>query len=926
MEGHRAVLALTASVEAMDPHVVAGAPTPRLVLLAHADLVVVVARWQRLGAQLAALRARLHEVCIDAAIVVGEVLALEALAGGVLPTLDALAVLTIGAGGLVVILAVLDLLRGGLADTACQRAIRLELGLVASRRPLLALEALPRGTQPRADALLVGALLVVLGLGRRHAGLACLPALARRLPAVVGASIVARHDALLDVRAIVGAATAVLVFPDLAVLASRGIRLALVLRCVLVQRLGGGASLARPRAVAFRNATVVRARVGDGHVATLDVLAIGRAAMPVLVTPPLAVHADGRIRRRAGLARPRAMALPRPAVVLACRIAGHDALADVVAVGETAVAIFVTPRLVVRTRCRRPGASLARLLAMARGLAAVVRTSVGAGEVALLDVRAVSWAAVPVLVLPLLAVRALLLLRLLGLCLGLLRRRRGCIFRRCLLLALGLHLRRGRQRDGGAASMGACGLRVLVHAGVAAGEGRHRRAVAAAPGAEVLADVADVRVGVAMPLRRDDGARHAADLHVPVVAAGATAAGADERGAREHRRALVARLRAEVLLDAVLLATHGDRSRGAVALAGKRAAALEVGDEEVAVGARPGAFVHAVGELGPRPDCRELRRAGRAVDVHDRRLVRDPLHDDDHLRGGVHEGPSGLQASVLLRGRVARHVDQLRVRGVLVLKHRIHARGLACGLPEGEVEVTGVLVQAQLDANQLARQRTGLRVEGLDDEPIVQLGHGCVVDLDHARPRQPMQLQLVAQAIRQALDVGVVAHPVQRVAILQEAAARMRQPEVVPQLVHCDHDLEVLAEDFASVAHRTLRPDPRHALRAGRRLLRRDGVHQVVVAGVIHRAIPEVPIQRLHRTIVQAREWPTFGFVSPARLRESDDLWHHVDRQLQLSPTHLPERLRDPGEDPLPVVARLQGLLAHRLLRDVSLHPIHDDH
>mmetsp|Transcript_107517 Transcript_107517/g.309522 ORF Transcript_107517/g.309522 Transcript_107517/m.309522 type:complete len:213 (+) Transcript_107517:219-857(+) len=181
----RVRVASAASGLAMLRQVGLGAPPPRFVLFARTRLEVVMALGAHIhggAAQLAALRARLHELGVVAAIVCREVLAAEALAGGLQPAVDALAVpaVAVGFGGSSFV-GLGDLGRGwrilldrdaagplpAVAQAASLRAVVPDSLLPAPRWPVGAGEALASLLLPLPDALLILAYAGRLGDLRR---------------------------------------------------------------------------------------------------------------------------------------------------------------------------------------------------------------------------------------------------------------------------------------------------------------------------------------------------------------------------------------------------------------------------------------------------------------------------------------------------------------------------------------------------------------------------------------------------------------------------------------------------------------------------------------------------------------------------------------------------------------------------------------
>mmetsp|Transcript_53803 Transcript_53803/g.155296 ORF Transcript_53803/g.155296 Transcript_53803/m.155296 type:complete len:461 (-) Transcript_53803:2240-3622(-) len=387
---------------------------------------------------------------------------------------------------------------------------------------LLAMEALAGRLQPRLDALIVLAVAVLL---RQLLLLLALQVRIQRGVRTFGGQAVGRAEAA-RLRAVVSEGR--LVAPRgplraLEALASRPLPfldalLVLAARSVVLDGLGqlsGWACLARLLAILGRLAATVLASELSGQLAALDVLGVGLATVAVLVAPLGAILALDCSAVRGVLGRARA----------------------------------------------------ARLPALVRRRAVAILASLLLRELALRDVLAVCLATVAILILPGLVILALLLLLVVA-CVGVrsdARRRRGLR----LLRGDG----RGRLAD---EAVRAHGRGVFEGArGAGALELGLRGAVAAARRAEGLTDRADVRVRVAVAFRRDDGARHAVDHHVLVGAAARVAVGlADDRRARQGRRAGLAGLGTEVRADAVLLSAQGDRGGSAPVVVGERGAAV----------------------------------------------------------------------------------------------------------------------------------------------------------------------------------------------------------------------------------------------------------------------------------------------------------------------------------------------------------------
>mmetsp|Transcript_137 Transcript_137/g.447 ORF Transcript_137/g.447 Transcript_137/m.447 type:complete len:253 (+) Transcript_137:639-1397(+) len=232
------------------------------------------------------------------------------------------------------------------------------------------------------------------------------------------------------------------------------------------------------------------------------------------------------------------------------------------------------------------------------------------GDVALVDLAAVAVGVAPRRVVVALAALLLLLLPL-------------------LLLALGGREARGGRRSRGARPHPARARRRRVReASRRAAEGGLRRALAAAPGAELAANVPGRRAAVAKARGSRLRAGPAADPDPSVCA---SSAGPHHRRASQGSLTLVAAHRAQLRADGVLLAAHSDLPVGAIPGRCQPRAAIVLRDDEIAVGASAWTLVHAIAEFSSRTNGCDVLRARGFVQVQGRSMLVHGLNSDDDL-------------------------------------------------------------------------------------------------------------------------------------------------------------------------------------------------------------------------------------------------------------------------------------------------------
>mmetsp|Transcript_109436 Transcript_109436/g.288644 ORF Transcript_109436/g.288644 Transcript_109436/m.288644 type:complete len:468 (-) Transcript_109436:25-1428(-) len=150
----------------------------------------------------------------------------------------------------------------------------------------------------------------------------------------------------------------------------------------------------------------------------------------------------------------------------------------------------------------------------------------------------------------------------------------------------------------------------------------------------------------------------------------------------------------------------------------------------------------------------------------------------------------------------------------------------------------------------------------------------------------------------------------------------MEQPEVVSQLVDRHHDLEVVGERLAAVAHGALLPHVGHALGARRPHLWGDHVDKIVAVEAV---AADRALHGLLRRVVEPGEGEVRRGVPVPVAGVPDHLGHDRDVDAELSVRHLPEVLVYSREDLVPVVGdRVRLLLRVRRERLVTLLPVHD--
>mmetsp|Transcript_49223 Transcript_49223/g.142667 ORF Transcript_49223/g.142667 Transcript_49223/m.142667 type:complete len:222 (-) Transcript_49223:335-1000(-) len=216
------------------------------------------------------------------------------------------------------------------------------------------------------------------------------------------------------------------------------------------------------------------------------------------------------------------------------------------------------------------------------------------------------------------------------------------------------------------------------------GAGRHGPgALAAGDGAEVLAHGGAALGLIAAPSAGGDlAAALAADLDVPVFA---TALDLQWRVV-DHAVTLAALLRADVRAYGVLVPLQRDGASAAVSLR-LEVRAVVGRDQPIRILAGHWALRLPVGESCLSVDLGNVPGA-RLEDV-DLGIGLCHLHDlHCQLVRLVEVNPTNPEAGILLRGRVARRVDELRVRLVLLLLHQEDAAAVALGAgPEGNPQV-----------------------------------------------------------------------------------------------------------------------------------------------------------------------------------------------------------------------------------------------
>mmetsp|Transcript_62661 Transcript_62661/g.141390 ORF Transcript_62661/g.141390 Transcript_62661/m.141390 type:complete len:258 (+) Transcript_62661:1725-2498(+) len=249
---------------------------------------------------------------------------------------------------------------------------------------------------------------------------------------------------------------------------------------------------------------------------------------------------------------------------------------------------------------------------------------------------------------------------------------------------------------------------------------------------------------------------------------------------------------------------------------------------------------------------------------------------------------------------MARRINEFRVCLILVLlRQEDSTSGSFRAGPVGYPEVAGVRRQRNTHPRDLASLRLGLDVVRRDDRDCAEAGEILIRDAVDELAAEPAEGVDVANAVVQADDIGVVAHPVEGVAILKCRGRGMQQAKVVPKLVDCHHDLEVVRDGLTAIAHGALLANPRHSLGASGLHLGRNDVDEVVVIE------PVVGPRTLHGVpgcIIQGRKWHLAGCVTIPVSRVAGHLRHESDVQAELTIRHLLEKLVHLGKDLVLVV------------------------
>mmetsp|Transcript_126603 Transcript_126603/g.405308 ORF Transcript_126603/g.405308 Transcript_126603/m.405308 type:complete len:503 (+) Transcript_126603:1826-3334(+) len=369
-------------------------------------------------------------------------------------------------------------------------------------------------------------------------------------------------------------------------------------------------------------------------------------------------------------------------------------------------------------------------------------------------------------------------------------------------------------------------------------------------------------------------------------------------------------------------------------LQGARAEALvaQVGttfaDDEVRVLARQRALGLSVGEQAPGPNaCHCMCDLRHPVDVHLRVLVGLLDNFDDDLVRTVHVRPPLTHVRVLLRIAVASRIHELRVGVVLrLVDDEDPAVALLQRGAVAHVDVLGVVAQGDPHADDVPRLWLRAQVVGRECHHVVDAVNVRIGDVHDVLGGDPAQLALVAQAVVQPGNVRIVAHPIERVAVLEGLRARVRQAQVVAQLMDRDHDLKAVGNRLTTVANCAPGTNPSDAFGAHWVHLGVDDVNQVVVPKGELVTELGVALQGVPRFVVERREGQPAGqLVSVPRV--VDHLGNEGDVQLKLAVGHLRELPLDLWENLLLVKRKRVGILL-RIGRQrlISGFPVHDQH
>mmetsp|Transcript_1378 Transcript_1378/g.2779 ORF Transcript_1378/g.2779 Transcript_1378/m.2779 type:complete len:319 (-) Transcript_1378:128-1084(-) len=274
---------------------------------------------------------------------------------------------------------------------------------------------------------------------------------------------------------------------------------------------------------------------------------------------------------------------------------------------------------------------------------------------------------------------------------------------------------------------------------------------------------------------------------------------------------------------------------------------------------------------------------------------------------------------------MTRGVHELRVHLHLVLIDHVDASVLELGRSAvRHINITIIVTEGDQNSHLavwLRRQIERCQLHFGIGVPDVGVRH-----LHHMLLRHPAELVQIPQSVVQSSDIGIVAHPIKRVAVGQTVGSSVEQPEVVSQLVNCNHHFEIVADRFTSVAHGSLLTNPGHTLRAHRGLLRGDGVHKIVVVKAVLGPVLGVANQRLAGAVVETGEWPAVRLVPLTVAGVVHYLRDNGNIQVVLAIGHSLECLAHAGENLLLIM--LDGvvvLLRRRGQTAVASLPVHDN-